>query len=52
MQVNELLEFAFNQSYHLIEKNENKFIKTVELLKEKRIISGEDMYNIMDEKEN
>jgi cell division protease FtsH len=52
MQVNELLEFAFNQSYQLIEKNENKFIKSVELLKEKRIISGEDIYDIIDKKEN
>ena len=50
MQVNELLEFAFNQSYQLIEKNEKTFIKSVELLKEKRIISGDDMYEIIDEK--
>ena len=50
MQVNELLEFAFNQSYHLIENNEQSFMKSVELLKEKRIISGDDIYKIIDEK--
>jgi len=50
MQVNELLEFAFNQSYYLIKSNEKSFMKSVELLKEKRIISGDDVYEIIDEK--
>ena len=44
MQVNMLLDFAFNQSYTLINKNEKAFVDSVKILKEKRVISGEDIY--------
>ena len=44
MQVNMLLDFAFKQSYALINKNEKAFVDSVKILKEKRVISGEDIY--------
>jgi|UniRef100_A0A6C0INH6 cell division protease FtsH len=47
MQVNMLLEFAFNQSYTLIEKKHIVFEKSVDMLKEKRIISGKDLYDLL-----
>ena len=47
MQVNELLEFAFNQSFNIIKENEKAFIESVKLLTDNRVISGKDIYDLL-----
>ena len=47
MQVNELLEFAFNQSYNIIKENEKAFTESVKLLTDNRVISGKEIYDLL-----
>ena len=47
MQVNELLEFAFNQSYNIIKENEDAFIESVNLVIKNRVLSGKDIYALL-----
>jgi cell division protease FtsH len=49
IQAKELVCFAYQRAYELITSNQGAFTKTVESLKSKRIISGDDVKKILDE---
>ena len=42
-EINQLIQYAFDKAYSLINDNEEKFLKIIQLLKEKRTIGYEDI---------
>ena len=47
-----LVNFGYHKALEIVEKNENIFIKIVELLKNSKAISGKDVYKLIDEINN